>query len=358
MLALAGPASAKSDPGPHPATKATPAHVVKPKPRPPVGKPPTVTHKSTSNGTVRPAAAWSVGISASSYQVLVTQYITVTGTADQAVDGTGYAIFIWDLNAQGPVATCYSGTTCSASVTYNSATEGGYVAEIAPSGSGGQNSVAESGGVYPIWQAVYIDSLTTSSTTMAVGGSATLTATLSADIQPTYLWLDIFDATTGTYIGDCAGGTTCTATVTQSAASTHRYVAYLTVGFTESYPPPNVEYTSSETPFVTWTPDAYQVSLTGPSSESYSGGATLTATANVDVGPTPYYIEVFNENTGALVGYCGSGTTCTVTDNSIPSGSSGLVPYVAFVSSYGTTLPPSGVEASSNVVPVVVRSIP
>jgi hypothetical protein len=40
---------------------------------------------------------------------------------------------------------------------------------------------------------------------------------------------------------------------------------------------------------------------------------TLTATANTDVGPTPYYVTIYSETTGAPLGVCGSGTTCTVT---------------------------------------------
>jgi diaminopimelate epimerase len=37
----------------------------------------------------------------------------------------------------------------------------------------------------------------------------------------------------------------------------------------------------------------------------------LTATAASDVGPTPYYIRIFNADTHSEVAKCGSGTTCT-----------------------------------------------
>jgi hypothetical protein len=41
---------------------------------------------------------------------------------------------------------------------------------------------------------------------------------------------------------------------------------------------------------------------------------TITATSNVDVGPTPYYITIFQS--GVIVSTCGSGITCTYTANS------------------------------------------
>jgi len=39
----------------------------------------------------------------------------------------------------------------------------------------------------------------------------------------------------------------------------------------------------------------------------------LTATTNTDVGPTPYYITIYSETTGAEIKVCGSGATCTAT---------------------------------------------
>ena len=47
---------------------------------------------------------------------------------------------------------------------------------------------------------------------------------------------------------------------------------------------------------------------------------TLTATANTD-GPTPYYITIYDETTGAELAVCGSGSTCSATVSEPVTGS-------------------------------------
>jgi hypothetical protein len=72
--------------------------------------------------------------------------------------------------------------------------------------------------------------------------------------------------------------------------------------------------------------------------------ATLTATANTDVGPTPYHIDIWDQTTGTMVSTVSSGTT----DTSSVSGSSGSQTYVAYITS-DTTAPGSPVATSSPV---------
>ena len=58
--------------------------------------------------------------------------------------------------------------------------------------------------------------------------------------------------------------------------------------------------------------NGFTISLAASTSYPYAGGTvTLTATANADVGPTPYYITIYSETTGAELAICGSGTTCS-----------------------------------------------
>ncbi len=70
-------------------------------------------------------------------------------------------------------------------------------------------------------------SLTASTTSPAVGGTVTLTATANQDVGPTPYGLYIYDVTTGSVVGHVTSGTTTSTTVTQSAATTQRYVAYI-----------------------------------------------------------------------------------------------------------------------------------
>jgi hypothetical protein len=94
---------------------------------------------------------------------------------------------------------------------------------------------------------------------------------------------------------------------------------------------------------VTWTSSGISVSLSAQ--PSTSGSETVTATASIDVGPTPYYIEIFDIETG-LVTRCPSGTTCTATFTPAV----GVNHLVAFVAGFGTTLLPPNIQAESAIV--------
>jgi len=184
----------------------------------------------------------------------------------------------------------------------------------------------------------YIASFSASSNTVAIGGTITLTATTDRDIGPTPYYIEIFDATTGGWLSWCGYGTSCSATVSQSAATTHAYVAYVAANVTQTNPPGGIQSGSGNN-FVTWANSGFTVSVP-PSISCYTIG-TITATANKDVGPTPYYIEIF-DGSGTRLKSCGSGTSC-----SVDAACTGL--YYAFISQSSTGFPPAGTQASSNL---------
>lgn len=98
--------------------------------------------------------------------------------------------------------------------------------------------------------------------------------------------------------------------------------------------------------------NGFTVSLAASSTDPYLGTAvTLTAAANTDVGPTPYYITIYDETTGAELAVCGSGSTCPAT---VSESSPGSHVFEAFV---GDDVPGTGhpgfVLESSNQVPVL-----
>ena len=84
---------------------------------------------------------------------------------------------------------------------------------------------------------------------------------------------------------------------------------------------------------------------------AYPKTTTITASANIDVGPTPYYIEIYDNNSGQLLAYCGFGSSCSA---AVRSDSSYQPTWpVAFIASYSPTLTPANVQSSSNTVEVV-----
>lgn len=296
------------------------------------------------SAVAQPAVAWTASLGASSTSLWPTQYSTLTATTNQDVGPTPYYLSIYDTSAGTNVAICGTGTTCSASVTQATATTHSYVAYVSyyPSVHPPSNIQATSSTVSVNWKGVSI-SLQATVPTANVGGTATLTSTASTDLTPTPFYAEIVDTTTGTVVGSpCGFSATCTANVSQAVAATHRFVAYVS-SYSTTLPLSNVQATSNAA-FATWNNNGYRVtSLT--TSRTAAGQDTVTATSNVNVGPTPYYIEIFSVTTGNRIAVCGSGTTCS----GVVSLNYGKNDFVAFVSSYDSALPPANVQASSKI---------
>jgi hypothetical protein len=357
-LVMAGSVSALASPAaaPHAAANTPKPVPVRPPSSPGAGigavipaKPRWVRGASGASGRT-PQTAWTVTLTASPNLLWPTQYSTLTATANMNVGPTPYYLRIYDETAHAYVVTCATGTTCTTSVTEPTPTTHEFVAVVSDaSASYPPGSVqATSSALGVVWHGVSL-SLSGSPATLPIGSAATLTATTSSDIGPSPFWTEIYDLTTHSRVGVCGFGTTCTATVSQSVATTHEYVAYLSNNST-AYPPPGIQETSRDS-FITWSNLGWRVSLSAPAISF--GSETVIATANANVGPTPYYIEIFNEN-GTRLAVCGVGTTCSV--NFTPSyfGSN----LVAFISSYSTVLPPAGIVASSNVATSFLRILP
>src|SRR5712691_2515059 len=78
--------------------------------------------------------------------------------------------------------------------------------------------------------------------------------------------------------------------------------------------------------------------------------STLTAATSADVGPTPYYLRIYDQTAGAYVVTCATGTTCS-TPVTQPTPTTHY--YVAVVSYASVGYPPSGAQAVSGAPGVV-----
>src|SRR5215472_2252527 len=75
--------------------------------------------------------------------------------------------------------------------------------------------------------------------------------------------------------------------------------------------------------------NGFTISLAASSPyEPIRQAVTLTATTNTDVGPTPYYITIYSETTGAELAVCGAGTTCSATVAQSRVGTQGFEAFV------------------------------
>jgi hypothetical protein len=77
---------------------------------------------------------------------------------------------------------------------------------------------------------------------------------------------------------------------------------------------------------------------------------SLTAwEAFYDVGPTPYYISIFNETTGERLAVCGFGTSCTSGPYHGPPLNE-CYDYVAYIAGYPSMLPPPSIQRTSETI--------
>jgi hypothetical protein len=161
---------------------------------------------------------------------------------------------------------------------------------------------------------------------LSPGEASVITATASLDVGPTPYYIEIFDQTAGTLVAVCGFGSTCQTSITYPFSTIRDYVAYVSE-FGESLPAPNVQATSG-TALVTW----LAVDLVASPTALAGGQLTmLTATAGLDVGPTPYFLEIFNLSLdgGTLVATCGAGLTCVATYAPPGPGSYAFAAYIS-----------------------------
>lgn len=182
-------------------------------------------------------------------------------------------------------------------------------------------------------------SLTSSTTTPAVNQSFTLTARSNQDVGPTPYYIQIYLGSTR--YASCGSGTTCSVSLYSSAAGAS-YTFQARIAYSDG----SGAQAWSNTVTVTIA-GGWSVSLSASTTTPAVGQSfTLTARASRDVGPTPYYIQIYSGST--RYASCGSGTTCSVAQSSTAAGA--RYTFQARISAYDG----SSVQAWSNTVTVNV----
>lgn len=261
---------------------------------------PTVRGTPAIRGFVSPRAVsnngYSVSLNASPRALAPGQTSSLTATSNTDVGSTPYYIEIYDDNTGALVTACGSGTSCTASVSQPSPASKNFTAYVASSSSTEPplNVQASSDPVAVTWLSV---ALGADPTLVGTGGSSRLTAVANTDVGPTPFDLEIFDQTSGTFLAACGTGDTCSTTVSQQAASSHTYVAYVSSYGTAS-PPPGIQATSG-TAQVTWRstpPLAREMSqFAGVSSATDTSPGSQPPDTGIAVGTTQV-VEVVNRS--------------------------------------------------------------
>jgi hypothetical protein len=244
--------------------------------------------------------AWTVNLVASPSSLWTGVNTLLTATTNVDVQPHGYFIKIWDDDRGEEIASCNAGTTCWIAVAKTGPHTTTFKAMVTAS-----NGISVASAFASVYWHVSGVRLTESETTVAAGSSVVLTSFTDYDINTSPYFVHIQDDTTRTILRSCAVGTKCSVTVSQTAATTHRYRACFAGGST-TYPPPSIlECTPQK--LVTWTGNPAIRVFLQPSAPN-----TITATSSINVTGTPFFIQIYNRH-GIRVAVCNAGTTCSIT---------------------------------------------
>jgi hypothetical protein len=138
-------------------------------------------------------------------------------------------------------------------------------------------------------------------------------------------------------------------------------VSYVAVVARDITPyPPTPVWGKSADYTVDWYP--INVEFNAPSIDQHASPAVastapvqLTATTLDDIGPSAYYIEIYDASAGTLVTACGSGKTCSAT---VAHDDASTHRYVASIGTYSSAFPSKDVSTSSAPLYVTWASQP
>jgi hypothetical protein len=281
---------------------------------------------------------YSISLAASSTAPTVGKAVTLTATANQDVGPTPYGMSIMDVSTGAEVAHVGSGKSMSVSVSQPAASKHRYIGCVC--NGGGTNAQAVSTPVVVTWSnpppppagSPTVTAVSPISGPSAGGTKVTVTGT-NFGTGTTVAFGTV--AATGVVI---VSSTSLTAT---APAGTTTVDVRVTNGTGTSAVTAADEYT------YTFANNGYAVSLTSTATAAAVGGAvTLKATANQDVGPTPYGMSIMDVTTGTEVGHVGSGSSMSVT---VSQSTASTHRYVGCVCNSG------GINQQAVSTPIVVR---
>jgi YD repeat-containing protein len=289
--------------------------------------------QATSNDVQVAREAWTVTLTSDLTTFSAGQKVTFTATANQNVGSpSGHYLRIYDTTAGTEVGVCTSGTTCVVSTAFYSGTPHTYQAEVSVGSLyatyGTTSDVFATSNDIVATRAAWTVSLTEDKSVFSAGQKVALTATTNQDVSKTNAeyWIAIIDETTGTLVGGCTSGTTCTQQAYFWTGPPHTYIAavehsqdYATSGTVADIQASSNTVSTSRAP---WTVAVTGTTTVVPGQPTWVD-FTVSATANQNYAEEDgYVVYIIDYTTGDEVYECSNPDWgCTYSHEVLASGS-------------------------------------
>jgi hypothetical protein len=175
---------------------------------------------------------------------------------------------------------------------------------------------------------------------------ATITVTANSDVGPTPYYLRIFyyDTFGRVNVATCGSGTTCSGSVTRPSASTSGFSAG-TLEFWGTVEDANGVIQMDDVTSVFWHGAETALSASSPTT-GIGTSVTLTATTDQDIGPTPFFLYIWEHSTSTVLAACGFGTSCSV---EVSQAEATTHEYRAYLAQFPPDAPGSGIVEASPI---------
>jgi hypothetical protein len=279
----------------------------------------------TTAAEARPNEPTVTSFTASASSVALGQRVKLTAHISAPIDNSQYFLRITDTFADKSLVQCYSGSTCSVTVSHAEFAVRTFVAHL----NRGRGTSAP----YPIVSAsptltvswddgshnlreptLQLTFMSFQGLNVLPGTPVTLLAGLHGPaIDDSTYFYRIIDRTTDTVIAQCSRGVDCRATVSFANATTHTYVAHLNRNRRTGGPYPVVSSSSEIT--ISW--GTKDLAFTASAQNAKLGQSVkLKAEWNSYISESAYFVRLTDVTANKILQQCFSGWTCVATVSS------------------------------------------
>jgi hypothetical protein len=226
-------------------------------------------------------------------------------TSSIAVDGTPWAVEIFDRTKATLVGACMQASTCKVAYTGKTGLHSFVAYVVAPTATLPANGIQVTSNPVDVrWLGVGL--VVQDPAIVAPGKAITFTAFASEEVGKLGYLIELRDSATGARLTYCGQGTTCSTSLVEPTGGVHAVMATLIARSPGSHAGAPTLKPYSGSVYGTWLDVQLDATATAP---NQGGTVWFTATANTDLSKTPWSIYIFND-AGQQIGQSCNSNTC------------------------------------------------